>query len=258
MAILVGIMLFLIIGSFVNPYSPYKDSKLLNSPPSPTHIFGTDFLGRDIYSQIVNGAYPSLLVAVIAALGSVVLGVLAGVFSGYYSRLRGLVGGTGDLIMVFPLLPLLLLIGSLFVATNLFIATLLIFVLWPLVARAIRPQALAISKMPFVQAAKTSGVKDREIVMTIVIPQVLSIAIAYFILNVSLALVLTTALEFLGVGNPDLVSWGSILYWAEQFGFLAGAWWWIVFPGTFITLTGMGFALIGFSLEEVFNPRLRV
>jgi peptide/nickel transport system permease protein len=255
--LLLCIAIFLLASPLIESFSAYKTTGALTAPPSSTHIFGTDFLGRDVYAEIVVGAGPSLFVAIIAALGSVIIGLFAGVFAGYFSKLHGVIGGLSDLIMIFPMLPLLILLGSLFVANDFLIAELLTLVMWPLVARAIRAQVLSIRNMAFVDAARTSGVKDIQIVFRIIVPEVLSIAVAYFIINVSFALVLTTALQFLGVGNPDVVTWGSILYWAQPFAFIAGAWWWIVAPGAFITLTAIGFALIGFSLEEVFNPRLR-
>ena len=98
---------------------------------------------------------------------------------------------------------------------------------------------------------------DFQIIRKIMIPEVTSLAIAYFVLTVSAAVVLVTALQFLGVGNPTEVSWGSMLYWAQQFAFYAGDWWWILAPGVSITLVALAFALIGFSVEEVMNPRLR-
>jgi len=257
LGIIVGIITVLIAGIFVDPYSAYGSSSLVTTPPSATHIFGTDFLGRDLYSEIVAGAYPSLFVSTVAALGSVILGLFAGVAAGYYSKLHAVVGGLSDLIMIFPMLPLLIVFGSLFPPSDLFIASLLTMVMWPLVARAIRAQVRSVKKLPYVDAARTSGLKDRHIVFTIIVPEVVSIAVAYFIINISFALVLTTALEFLGVGNPDVVTWGSILYWAQQFGFLAGAWWWVLIPGAFITITAIALAMIGYSLEEIFNPRLR-
>jgi peptide/nickel transport system permease protein len=255
--LLLCIAITLSASSAVENYSAYEATGTATAPPSPSHIFGTDFLGRDIYAEIVAGSGPSLFVAIAAAFGSVIIGLFVGVFAGYFPKLYSPVGGLGDLIMTFPMLPLLILLGSLFVPNNYLIAGLLTLVMWPLVARAIRAQVLAIKKMAFVDAARTSGVKDVQIVFKIIMPEVLSIAVAYFVINVSLALVLTTALEFLGVGNPDVITWGSILYWAQQFGFISGAWWWIIVPGGFITLTAIGFALIGFSLEEIFNPRLR-
>jgi peptide/nickel transport system permease protein len=96
-----------------------------------------------------------------------------------------------------------------------------------------------------------------QIIARIIIPEIASLAIAYFVLTVAAAIVLVTALQFLGVGNPNIVSWGSMLYWAQQFAFYAGDWWWIIAPGAAISVVAMAFALVGFSIEEVMNPRLR-
>ncbi len=255
---IVGIIVFIVAGSLLTPYSPYAISVSINKPPSYAHPFGTDYLGHDLFSQIVWGAYPSLFVAMGGALGSVVLGFFVGVFGGYYRKLDGVLGGASDVVMAFPVLPLLIMLGSLFPATNLFIMSLLIAVLWPPVARSVRAQVASAKKLPFVDAARTGGLRDIEIVLRIIVPEVGSIAMAYFIVNVSLTIILTTALQFLGVGNPNAVSWGSTLYWAQQFGFYAGAWWWILVPGAIITLTATGFAFIGFALEEKFNPRLKI
>jgi peptide/nickel transport system permease protein len=249
-------VLTLVAGAILTPYGPETPSTAVNLGPNLKHMFGTDWLGHDLFSQIVWGSYPSLFVALIGALGSVILGLAVGVGAGYYPKLRGALSGAGDVIMVFPAIPLLTLLGSAVLATNLVIASLLLIVLWPVVARVIRNQIAAVKKQPYVEAAKTSGASNREIIFSIMIPEVAPIAIAYFILNASLAIILTVSLEFLGVGNPSLVSWGSILYWAEDFAFIAGAWWWVFFPGLFITLTAIGFALIGFAIEEVVNPRL--
>lgn len=254
--VLCVMLLVMIVGSILTPYGPETPSAAVNVGPTMKHVFGTDWLGHDLFSQIVWGSYPSLFVALIGALGSVIIGLFVGVGAGYFPRARGILSGAGDVIMVFPAIPLLTLLGSAVLATNLIIASLLLIVLWPVVARVVRNQVAAVKKQPYVEAAKTSGASNREIIFSIMIPEVAPIAIAYFILNASLAIILTVSLEFLGVGNPALVSWGSILYWAEDFAFIAGAWWWVFFPGLFITLTAIGFALIGFAIEEVVNPRL--
>ncbi|MHB8566191.1 MAG: ABC transporter permease [Nitrososphaerales archaeon] len=257
LAIIITLAALILGGIFFGHFSPYYTSTSINQPPSSIHIFGTDYLGHDLFAQVAWGAIPSLLVAITAALGSVLIGMFVGIAGGYFNRTQGPLNGVSDAIMVFPIIPLLLLIGSLLPPSNLFIAGILTLVLWPTVARAMRVQVSSLKKRAFVDAAKLSGYGDGEIVLKIMVPETGSIAIAYFIINVSVAILVTTALEFLGVGNPDVVSWGSILYWAQQFGFLAGAWWWVVVPGAFITLFALGFALIGFSLEEVFNPRLK-
>jgi peptide/nickel transport system permease protein len=142
--------------------------------------------------------------------------------------------------------------------TDTLIIVILIVVLWPAIGRAIRSQVLSVKERPYVESGKLSGMSDFEIIRRVIIPEVAPIAIAYFVLTVAAAIVLVTALEFLGVGNPNIVSWGSMLYWAQNFAFYRGDWWWILAPGISVTLVATGFALIGFSVEEVMNPRLRV
>ena len=257
--IIIAIIVFVLIGVAVIPYSPNKISGPINNPPNSQHVMGTDYLGKDVASQVVWGAYPSMLVSVASSLVAALIGLIVGVFGGYYRRLEGFFTGTGDVIMTFPAFPLMVLLGLLFYpTTDLTIAIILIIVLWPPVARAIRSQVLSVKERPFVQAAKISGMRDLEIIIRVIIPEITAIAIAYFVLTLSVSLVFVTGLEFLGVGNPEVVSWGSMLYWAQQFAFYNGDWWWILAPGLMITLFATAFALIGFSIEEVMNPRLKV
>lgn len=246
------------IGPYFVPYSPYDVTGNPHTPPSFAHFFGTDYLGRDVLSEVVVGAYPSMVAGIAGALGAVLIGLLVGVFAGYFNRLEAALTGVADVILTFPALPLMVLLGSLYPPTDLLITGIIVIVLWPAIARSIRSQVLSVKKMPFIDAAKESGMSDWRIIRTIIIPEVAPIAIAYFVLTVAAAIVLISALQFLGVGNPDIVSWGSMLFWAQQFAFYNGDWWWIAAPGVAITLVATGFALIGFSFEEITNPRLRV
>ena len=253
---MLAFVLAMIVGPFVIPFSPTATSSVKTSPPTWTHLLGTDWRGRDILSQLIWGMYPSMLVGISAALGAALLGLVVGVFAGYYDKLEGILTGSADIVMTFPALSLMLLLGSLFPPTNTLIVGILILVLWPLAARSIRSQVLTIKRMVYVDAAKMSGMSNLRIVAQILIPSTATLAFAYFVLNVSAGIILVTALEFLGVGNPNSISWGSMLYWAQQFAFYSGAWWWILAPGLSISLIAVGFALIGFSVEEVANPRL--
>jgi peptide/nickel transport system permease protein len=255
--IIIAFVIFIIIGPLITPYSPTALSSAHNKPPSLAHPLGTDFLGHDVLSQVVYGAYPSMLVGILAAFGAVVIGVTVGMLAGYYRSFEGILTGTADVLLTFPPLPLMILLGSLYPATELLIIVILVLVLWPVVARAIRSQVLSLKERPFVESARTSGMGDTEIILKEIFPEVVPLAIAYFVLTVSAAIVLVTALQFLGVGNPNDVSWGSILYWAQQFAFYSGDWWWILAPGFSITIVATAFALLGFSVEEVMNPRLR-
>jgi peptide/nickel transport system permease protein len=246
----------MIIGPFVIPYSPTAISADKNGPPSAAHVLGTDFRGRDILSQLIWGMFPSMLVGITAALGAALLGLVVGVFGGYYNRLEGVLTSTADIVMTFPALSLMLLIGSLFAFSNDLAIGILILILWPLAARSIRSQTLTVKSRGFVDAAKMSGMGGLRIIGKIIIPSVSALAFAYFVLNVAGGIILITALEFLGVGNPNNVSWGSMLYWAQQFAFYYGDWWWILAPGLSISIIAIAFALIGFSIEEVANPKL--
>ncbi len=254
---LVAIIIFVLVGQVITPYSPYTPSGPLNHAPSAAHYFGTDYLGRDVFSMVVFGAFPTFGISLAAAIISVAIGFFAGAFSGYYGRLEGLLGGATDVVLTFPILPIILLVGELFPATDLLIAALLGILLWPPLARAVRSQVASLRQRPYVEAAKTSGVSDLQIVWSIMIPQVIFLAVAYLIINLSIATVVVTAIEFLGVGNPNAIDLGTILYWAQQFAFTAGAWWWFLAPGVLIAVFAVALSLIGFSMEEVLNPRLR-
>ena len=149
-------------------------------------------------------------------------GFVVGVLGGYYKRLEWVLSASTDAILSIPSLPLLILIGIIFVVTNQLIIGGLMLVLWPPAARAVRSQVASIKKLPYVDAARTSGYSDWRIIWQVIVPKVGSIAMAYFVLLVSVSIVLVTALEFIGVGNPQIVSWGSILYFAQQYGFFSG------------------------------------
>jgi peptide/nickel transport system permease protein len=255
--LILAFFVLMALGPYVTPYNPYTSGPEINSPPSYSHPFGTDYLGHDVLSQVIYGAYPSMLAGILAALGAVAIGAIVGLIAGYFRKLEGILTGAADIILTFPPLPLMVLLGSIYPATTPLIIAILILVLWPVVARSIRSQVLSLKERPYIDSSKTSGMGNFEIIWRVILPNITPLAIAYFVLMVASAIVLTTALQFLGVGNPDQVSWGSMLYWAQQFAFYSGDWWWILAPGLSITLVATGFALIGFSVEEMTNPRLR-
>ncbi|MHB8567499.1 MAG: ABC transporter permease [Nitrososphaerales archaeon] len=256
-AIIVAFLLLILIGPFVIPYGPYDTSNSVYAPPSLSHLLGTDYQGKDVLSQLVWGAIPSMVVGVLGAMGAVLIGLLVGSLAGYFTRYEGILTGFTDIVMIFPPVPLMVLLGTIRPASSTDLIIILSVVLWPPIARSIRSQVLSLREMPFIEVAKMSGMRDWEILLKLIVRSVAVIAFAYFVLAVGAAIILVTGLEYIGVGNPDIVSWGSMIYWAQNFGFYAGAWWWILAPGIAISLLTIGFALIGFSIEEALNPRLR-
>jgi peptide/nickel transport system permease protein len=258
LVIILAFVILVLLGPLLIPYGPYQTSNNKYAPPSFSHLLGTDYLGKDVLSELVWGAYPSMIVGVAGALGAVLIGLFVGVLAGYFVKWEGVLTGFTDIVMIFPPVPLMVLLGTIRPASDIDLIVILSVVLWPPIARSIRSQVLSVREMPFVEVAKMSGMGDWEIVRKIVVRSVAVIAFAYFVLTVGASIILVTGLEYLGVGNPDIVSWGSMIYWGQQFGFYIGAWWWVLAPGVAISLLSIGLALIGFSFEEVLNPRLRV
>lgn len=257
LAMLLVIIGIVLIGPMIVHQSPSAYSSAINRPPTLTHPFGTDYLGRDIFAQVTLGSYNTLPIAILAALGSVILGTLVGVFAGYFERLNAGLSATSEIILALPALPLLILLLSLYGSSNSLMTLVLTLVLWPPITRAIRPQVASLKKLPYVDAAKIAGLSDLKVVFRVVLPGIAPISVAYFVLNVATSVIIVTALEFLGLGNVNVASWGSVLYWAQQFAFNYGDWWWVLAPGLIISLFAISFALMGFAVEEVINPRLR-
>jgi peptide/nickel transport system permease protein len=257
----VGVIIIMVVIGFILLATPFVHSPnaitVRNSPPSLSHPFGTDFHGRDLLSQVVWGAYPSLFVALLSAFATTILGFLIGAFAGYFSKPNAILGGATDVFMALPALPAMVLIGSAFIPSNFLIAFLLTAFLWPPLARGIRAQVMSVKRLAYVDSARIAGLSEIRVLWKIILPEVAPIGMAYFIINISLGVVIATALEFVGIGSPLNVNWGSILYWAEGYAFALGDWWWVLAPGIIITLVAVSFALIGFSLEEAVNPRLR-
>jgi len=164
-----------------------------------------------------------------------------------------------DIILILPFLPLLIMLAA-YLGRSLFNTVMIIgLLIWAGPARVIRSQVLTIAKQDFVLAAKAIGASDFHIITRHILPQVLLLTVGQFVQATSGAILLEAALSFLGLGDPLQKSWGTVLYWAQVRGvFLTPAWiWWVLPPGVLISLAAMGFALMGFALEQVINPRLR-
>jgi peptide/nickel transport system permease protein len=256
--ILVSLIALMLVGPLIVTYSPQGITGPANSAPDLAHPFGTDYLGHDLFSQLVWGSYPSLSLSFLSALGGTLLGFGAGVVSGYYRKAESVIAGATDVVLSFPTIPLLIIVNVIFPGNDLVEAVTLVVVLWAPVSRAVRAQTLAVKRLSYVDAVKMSGMRDFTIVWKVLAFEVAPIAMAFFIINLSVSVILVTALEFLGVGNPLHITWGSILFWAQKYAFGFGDWWWVMAPGAVISLVAVSFALMGLSFEEIMNPRLRV
>lgn len=228
-------------------------------PSYPEHILGTDEVGRDVFATLMYGSRVSLLVGVLASAISVLIGGAIGVLSGYYGGLaeEGLMRFT-DIFLVIPQLPFMLLIAAL-AGPSLTNIILVIGVLsWPGTARIVRSQVITVKERTFIERARAIGSGEMHIIRKHVLPNVVPLMFANTILIIAVAILTESTLAFLGLGDPLVISWGSMLHYAfTSLAMSNGAWWYFVPPGICIALVVLGFTFLGYAMDEILNPKLR-
>jgi len=227
--------------------------------PSLRHWLGTDFMGRDILSQLLAGARVAFMVGVSAAFMSIFLGTAIGMFAGYTGGVTDtLLMRLADMIMVMPTLLVVLILSSLFGQLNIWTIVLIIALFrWPGVSRVIRAQTLSLKHRPFIEAAKVAGASHLRIVFRHIMPNVLPLSFLYMTFRVTSAIIIEAALAFLGFGDPGTVSWGMMLQWVWKTGHMFKAPYWLLPPGICISLITLSFYMLGRAMDEVLDPRLR-
>ena len=231
-------------------------SRLL--PPSDEHWFGTDHLGRDLFSQNVYGSQIALLVGFIGATLVVLIGANVGLIAGYFrGRTETVLMRTVDVMYGIPFEPFALILVLLFDPSLTIVILAVSLLTWRTVARLIRSQVLSLRERPFVKAARVAGASDLRIMYLHIFPNVMPLVFLELAIIVGVAIIAEATLSFLGLGPPQSISWGGILHNARLSGAWRTAWWWNIPPGVFIMLTVMSVFFISRSLELVANPRLR-
>jgi peptide/nickel transport system permease protein len=256
LAILALVIVMAALAPVFYPASPWDMAGAPFQPPGARgYLLGSDMLGRDIASGIMHGARVSLLIGVVAALVAVSIGVSIGASAGYYG------GRTDDALMrmteFFQTIPnfiLLIVLVALFTPSVASIVVAIGLVSWPPVARIVRGEFLSLRAREFVQAAILVGESDLRIIVTQILPNALSPVIVSASLLVATSILLESALSFLGLGDPNLMSWGYMIGAARTV--IRRAWWMSVFPGLAIVLTVLALNLIGDGLNDALNPRL--
>jgi ABC-type dipeptide/oligopeptide/nickel transport system permease subunit len=242
------------------PYSPTSTAFTPNLPPSSQHLLGTTVNGQDIFSQLIWGARPSLVVGLVAALLITTIQLATGVFAGYVGGGFDMAStGATNVFLVLPALPLLIVLGAYLRGGSQTVLIIVIVVTgWAWGAKVLRAQSMALRERSFVEAARMSGEGRGRIVLTHVVPNMLGIIVANFFGAALFAVLAEAGLEFLGLGNINDVTWGTMLYWADEGNaLLLGEWWWILAPGLCLALLGTAFGLLNFAVDEIANPRLR-
>ena len=227
--------------------------------PSVRHWLGTDFMGRDILSQLLAGARIAFMVGVSAAFMSVVLGTAIGMIAGYMGRfVDTILMRLADMIMVMPTLLVVLILAALFGRLNIWTIVLIIALFrWPGVSRVIRAQTLSLKHRPFIEAARVAGASHLRIIFRHIMPNVLPLSFLYMTFRVTSAIIIEAALAFLGFGDPGTVSWGMMLQWVWKTGHMFKAPYWLLPPGICISLITLSFYMLGRAMDEVLDPRLR-
>ncbi|GAB4192339.1 MAG: ABC transporter permease [Calditrichia bacterium] len=254
--LIIVFILFAISADFIAPYAP-NDTDLVNqtlTPPSSTHLFGKDDLGRDIFSRIIYGSRISLKVALTVMLSSMIIGTLLGLIAGYFGGwIDELIMRLTDLMMAFPGILLAIAIMTVLGQSinNLILA--LVLVNWKSFARLARAEALREKELEYVAAARLLGFSHIRIMFKHILPNILNPLIVNATLGMASIILAEAGLSFLGLGAPpDVPSWGSMLN--EGRNYLLQAPHLTIFPGIAIMLTVTGFVLLGDSLRDALDP----
>ena len=260
LAIVLLIVLVALAAPLLTEYNPAGRTGRPHQPPSAEHILGTTRLGQDVWARLIYGARTSLAVGFAAGFLITLVGTALGIVAGYRGgKTDEVISFLTNMVLVVPNLPLLLVIAS-FVgqAGPLVIALILGLTSWAWGARVTRAETLSIKQRDFVKAAEMMGEPQWRIMAFEIFPNVFSIVGINFIGSVIFAVITEATLEFLGLGDPNVISWGTMLYNAQKASALSvGAWWDILAPCLALALLGIGLSLLNFAVDEIANPRLR-
>jgi peptide/nickel transport system permease protein len=273
LCILAGIMLYVIVGSFIfsEAVANYNDTARRLQPPSLEHPFGTDRVGRDILARTIYGGQISLIIGVLGMLLEIVLGTIIGALAGYYGGLTDtLLMRFTEAMLSIPSLVLLLvmakffggkiadiqLFGRTFSGSVLVIILILGLTSWMELSRIVRSNVLALKESEFIVAARAMGASDSRIILAHILPNSLASIIVAATLGIAGAILAEAYVSFLGLGvQAPTASWGNMLTEAQQFQIIKDAPWYWFFPGLLILLTVLSINFVGDGLRDALDPR---
>ena len=231
-------------------------------PPAPQWPLGTDSYGRQVLGQLVWGSRISLLVGITATIGAMLIGSVMGIAAGYFGgKTDTFLSAITNWFLVLPWIALAIVLAT----TNPFhlppvgnIILVIAITSWAGTARLVRSQTLTVKERPYVERSRALGSGDWHLVTRHVLPNVMPVIFANTVLMVAIAILSEAALGFIGLGDPNSVSWGTMLNESYNAGSLtAGYWWWFIPPGLAIVFVCLGVTLCGYALDEILNPKLR-
>jgi len=247
-----------LLAPLITRYSPLEHSSTALISPSMIHWLGTNHVGQDIWSQLLYGARTSLVVGlgagILSLLLSIFFGVSAALIGGIYDRA---VMRIVDTIIIIPMIVVIILAAA-YIKPDLLVLIILISLMsWPAGSRIIRAQSLSIKQKEHISASRTFGGGRIYIALRHIMPDLAPIMLVEFIYGVRRAVFMEAGLAFLGIGDPMLVSWGSMMHDALRFSYLNVWQWWLLPAGAALSITIIGLTFISHAAESVIDPRLR-
>ena len=257
LVVIVLVVLMAATADFLYPFDPFRlAGKPLSAPGTYGFLLGSDSLGRDVAAGIVHGAKTSLLIGLIATLVAVFIGILFGALSGYYGgQLDNMLMRITEIFQTIPSFIFAILLVAILKPSIYSVVIAISVVSWPGVARLVRGEFLSLKSREFVQACHTLGMSDLRIMLREILPNCLSPIIVIGSLMVATAILIESGLSFLGLGDPNIMSWGFQIGAGRTM--LRSAWWVCTFPGVAILITVLAINLVGEGLNDALNPRLR-
>ncbi|HEY4065572.1 MAG TPA: ABC transporter permease [Burkholderiaceae bacterium] len=260
---IVGIVILLVVlavsiaGPWVYPADPFEIKTAPLTPPFTEDAWlGSDYLGRDVLTTLIYGGRATLLVGGVAALLSVVIGITLGAFAGFYGgRVDALLMRVTEFFQVLPALLFAMVIVTLFSPTILTVTIAIGIVSWPGTARLTRAEYLKFKSLEFVRAERSIGAGNARIIWKVILPNALPPLIVSATLAIGASILFEAGLSFLGLGDPNQMSWGLMIGSSRQY--VLSCWWAVAFPGAAIFVTVLAVSLIGDGLNDALNPKLR-
>jgi peptide/nickel transport system permease protein len=254
LAIIVMLLLIAIAAHWLAPFDPLGQVGESLMPPSWVHLMGTDNIGRDLFSLVLYGTRASLAIGFCAALAALLIGGTIGIIAGYWRGIpEAVLMRLAELFQTLPVIIVVLFAIALFGSSFWLLIAAVALAIWPLEARLIYGQFINLREREFVAAAIVADLSTSHIVLREILPNALPPVIVQVALDASLAILIESGLGFLGLSDPNMISWGQLLFAAQDF--LNAAWWMSVFPGLAICVAIIGLNLLADGLNEVVNPR---
>ncbi|HJB21706.1 MAG TPA: ABC transporter permease [Candidatus Fournierella merdavium] len=258
LALFAVVLLVVIFAPILAPFDPYYMSDdLLVSPGTNNHWMGTNNMGQDILSMVIFGSRTSLAIGMISALISGVIGTLLGAYAGFYGgKLDKCVAEVTNIFLMIPTFFLILIIVALFGSNMVNVMLVIGLTSWPSNARMMRVQAMSLKERTFVKSATAMGESRPRVLFKYIIPNGLFPIVANTTMDVAKAILTEASLSFLGLGDPNVVSWGQMIFDGKQY-LSANGWWMSTFAGLAIVFIVLIFYLIGDGLNFALNPKMK-